>query len=148
MKLLCLRYPGQVYFAAMRAVSNDYDRTSFNGYRPEHRIVVFNDVKLKPKSSLSATLREATDGLVLETIWGTRDISITVEAKIVVNSTFGLPDDPELRRRYSAVEIEADGAVRTTHANRLGTAGAKMVTPADGAPSIQRVQCLTVTHTL
>ena len=135
MKLLCLRYPGQVYFAAVRAAIDDYDRTSFNGYRPEHSIVVFNDVKLKPKSRLFSTLREATDGLVLETIWGVHTVSVTVEAKIVVNSTSGLPNDAELRRRFSEVEIEEDGAVRTMHTNPLGTPGNKRVVAAEGAQS-------------
>jgi len=140
MKLLCLRYPGQIYFAAVRAVSNDYDRTAFNGYRPEHRVVVFNDVKLKkPNSTLFSTLREATDGLVLETVWGTREISVTVEAKIVVNSTSALPDDLELRRRFSSVENDNDGAVRTKHSNPVGLAGGKRVKPADGGPRVQHV---------
>lgn len=100
--------------AGIRGTTGRYDDTAFLAYEKCGRppIVIINDLKGKtdgragtrswPEHILSF-LRHQTDGMSRRVVFG-QDITYTVRAKIIVNSTWDPPEDAEIRRRYTCVQ--------------------------------------------
>jgi hypothetical protein len=145
-KLLFARYGDQVYDAAVRGATDSYDRTSLCQYHDsQHRILLLNDVKPSACKRLRTgdagyfwpdkfvkLLREVTDGAPLRWNFGNKVFGCTAVAKVVVNSTLPLPQDPEVRRRYSHVLIDEGNLLAMVHWNRVGTASDRCIVPRNG----------------
>ena len=67
--------------------------------------------------------------------YGTGYHSCTVCAKVLINSTFPLPMDDEIRRRYSWVSVDARGIFMLEHTNNVGTRSSLRITPMPGLAS-------------
>lgn len=114
LKLLQLRYQGQVFTAATRGATGCYDVTSMLKYAGQ-RIVIFNSLKpgcWKGETHWSRDLLELlellTDGLPVSVNWANACTSFTVVAKIIVVSTHDMPETRDIVRRYSLLEVGKD----------------------------------------
>ena len=146
LKLLQLRYPGQIFPAAIRGSKGGYDATSVIKYKHEP-VIFFNSLKPKKVYSemvwsidLLEILESMTDGLPMSLNWGTANYSFTVVAKIVVVSTFDRPDTKDILRRYSLLTVtdEAGTAAYQEHDGHLGTKSGRFIVLKEGLEEADR----------
>ena len=113
MKIMMMRYPNQVFHLLKRAASSCYDTTALLGYN-DQPIVCLNDVKGHEDKygrrtwppDMHRLFLSLTDGMPQPFAWAGRSYNPCIVAKIIINSTWDPPNDPEFTRRYSIAEQE------------------------------------------